>query len=159
MAKTIQQTLAAYIREESAYRKKMYERHTDGDDEDLRVKCNANWLAELATFVERLPNEDDGIRTLSDFGWPVEAFSHGTGAAGAGALLSSGFKGTPNRPIIRRPETRDLERSWAGFVRAAKHDASEVGRMVAIVATLIDDMPRSRARAVLGRLVEYGRAS
>lgn len=146
---TLQEVLSAYFRDESLWRQRQWERFALGVDK--RYRTATTWLAELAAFVRRLPDDDPGIETLTAFGWPAECFRHGTGFEGSCAVKRVGFDGTRTKPLIRQPEKHDLERAWAAWVAAAERDAREIERMLEILVALIEDTPRSRLQAALGR--------
>lgn len=147
---TIQEVLAAYFRDESLWRQHQSERPSLSLDRRYRTACE--WLAELAAWVKRLPDNDPGIKTLGSFGWPPSCFRHGTGSDAAHALRHIGFDGTRTKPLVDRPDNRDLARAWSFWVTAAERDARSIARMLGILVELLEDTPRSRLQAALGRL-------
>jgi hypothetical protein len=144
---TLQSVLAAFFREEAAWRQD----RADRSRHDLRERTSAKWLAELAAFVEQLGDDDPGISTLAGFRWTLQAFAGGAGPQSRTAAGFVGFGGTRDHPDDRPPRTLDLERNWATFVNAAQRDARDVERLVAILEARFDKLPRSRVRAALGK--------
>ena len=145
---SIQTELSKFFRDEAAWRLKKYE---VGNHADPREWTAAQWHIRLAIFIEGLPDNDPGIETLASFGWPAECFRHGTGFEGMTIASRLGFRGTPTSPNPRLPKENAMWGCWAAFVSAAERDRYAVDRVLAILATLLDDTSRSRLKAALGR--------
>jgi hypothetical protein len=155
MSDTIQTALARFFEFESTLRRRSFEDGAARGTPDVRAQCSAEWLALLAAYVEKLPDDDVGIRTLAGFDWPVPCFLRGPGSESRQAALKLGFKGGPDRPLVYPPSLRDLSRAWDVFVMAAERDYEDVAQLLAIVSALLPDS-HSSVRAALGRFTRNG---
>lgn len=149
MTEKLQNVLAMYFRDTATWRRNRgHWRYED----DARDACSAEWLENLAEFVEALPDDDPGIRTLTSFGWPAAAFRHGAGHESNYITRKIGFRGDPNRPLTVRPSRTELTKTWRYWVTNAERDREYIDRLVAILGAIADQVPQARRQSVLGRL-------
>jgi hypothetical protein len=151
MPETIQSVLSEYFQYEAKWRLNKYQKGVERGQEDVREKCSSEWLSALATFIRRLPDDDPGIRTLASFGWPVRCFTRGAGTESAAVTRTIGYKGAPDRPIVRPPDIYYIEKAWVAWVSGAERDAYGIGVELAIIGQCVDETSRSRLKVALGR--------